>query len=59
MQSLKRFLQLSPLMKLLAAEQRGINMVTNYPLVASEGEFTQNTHPPSPSLRVGKGMGDG
>jgi len=33
-------------MKLLAAEQRGINMVTNYSLVASDGEFTQNTHPP-------------
>jgi hypothetical protein len=46
-------------MKLLAAEQRGINMVTNYSLVASDGKFTQNTHPPSPSLRVGKGTGDG
>jgi len=23
-------------------------------LVASDGEFTQNTHPPSPSLPVGK-----
>jgi len=43
------------LLKLLAAEQRGINMVTNYSFVASDGEFTQNTHPPSPSLRVGKG----
>jgi len=39
-------------MKLLAAEQRGINIVTNYSLVASDGEFTQNTHPPSPSLPV-------
>jgi len=43
------------LMKLLAAEQRGINMVTNYSFVASDGKFTQNTHPPSPSLPVGKG----
>jgi hypothetical protein len=42
-------------MKLLAAEQRGIDMVTNYSLVASDGEFTQNTHRPSPSLPVGKG----
>jgi len=45
-------------MKLLAAEQRGINMVTDYSLVASDGEFTQNTHPPSPSRREGvQGLG--